>query len=543
LCAEPTPDFVVGLLGILKAGGVYVPLDPTLPRERGAALLEDARPAVILTQQRFAQGLAAAGYPLVALDEEGGEIARQPESPLDTRVLPDSLAYVIFTSGSTGTPKGTLLEHRGAVNTVLQAARELELGPGSRVLQNVSMAFDVSVMEMFSTLSAGGTLVLVPPEQRIPGTDLQRALGEGRITTAVLTPSMLSVLSPEELPDLVTVLTGGEACPPELADRWSKGRRVVNQYGPTETTICATSTVHVPGSGRLPIGRATPTPRLYVLDETLQPVPAGVAGELYIGGAGVARGYLRRPELTAERFVPDLFSTEPGARLYRTGDKVRLRVDGNLEFLGRLDFQVKLRGFRIELGEVESVLASHRAVEQAVVVMREDSPGDKRLVAYVKLRESLDGGTASLRAAMKERLPGYMVPSAVVVLDAFPLNRSGKVDRKALPAPETDARSERPKVAPRNETEQQLVSIFSELLGVSGIGIHDDFFELGGHSLLATRAAARINSTFDMELPVRTLFDNTTVENLAVRILELQAQQIDLGRLEELMAAMKDSEN
>ncbi|MBZ4423048.1 non-ribosomal peptide synthase/polyketide synthase, partial [Myxococcus sp. RHST-1-4] len=543
LCAEPTPDFVVGLLGILKAGGVYVPLDPTLPRERGAALLEDTRPAVILTQQRFAQGLAAAGAPLVVLDEEGGELSRQPETSLDAKVLPGQLAYVIFTSGSTGTPKGTLLEHRGAVNTVMQAARELELGPGRRVLQNVSMAFDVSVMEIFSTLSAGATLVLVPPEQRIPGTDLQRVLGEHRITNAVLTPSMLSVLDPKELPELVTVLTGGEACPPELADRWSQGRRVVNQYGPTETTVCATSTVHVPGSGRLPIGRAYPNTRLYVLDEALQPVPAGVAGELYIGGAGVARGYLRRPELTAERFVPDPFSTEPGARLYRTGDKVRMRLDGNLEFLGRLDFQVKLRGFRIELGEIESVLASHPAVEQAVVVVREDAPGDKRLVAYVKLRESLSGGTTALRAAMKERLPGYMVPSAIVVLDAFPLNRSGKVDRKALPAPEADARRDRPNVAPRNETEQQLVSIFSELLGVSGIGIHDDFFELGGHSLLATRAAARISSAFDLELPVRTLFDNTTVENLAVRILELQAEQIDLGRLEELMAAMKDSEN
>jgi hypothetical protein len=288
------------------------------------------------------------------------------------------------------------------------------------------------------------------------------------------------------------------------------------------------------------IGRPYPNTRLYVLDAGLQPVPVGVPGELYIGGMGLTRGYLRRPALTAERFVPDPFSSMPGARLYRTGDRVRYRADGEVEFLGRFDFQVKLRGFRIELGEIEAALCLHPAVEQAVVLLREDTPGEPRLVAYARLHEEQPADATMLRGFLKERLPGYMVPAAFVVLDTLPLTSTGKVDRAALPAPEAGASPVSTFVAPRNETEHQLALLLSELLGAPQVGVHDDFFDLGGHSLLATRAVARIRTLLEVDLPVQDLFEHSTVERLALRILQLQAEQLDLGRLEELLANLDE---
>ncbi|HEY0093393.1 MAG TPA: condensation domain-containing protein, partial [Archangium sp.] len=341
---------------------------------------------------------------------------------------------------------------------------------------------------------------------------------EQRITALGMPPPALSVLPEEELPLLESVMTGGEACTEELMERWaSRGRRFINQYGPTEVSIASTSSLCTPGSGKPTLGRPFPNTSLYVLDERMQPVPLGVRGELYIGGIGVARGYLGRPELTAERFLPHPFSTEPGARLYRTGDLVRYRADGNLEFHGRTDSQVKIRGFRIELGELESVLSSQPTVQQTVVVAREDVPGDKRLVAYVVPKSGATLDLNALRAAIKEKLPDYMVPSAFVALQAMPMTANAKVDRKALPAPE-GLTLETAYAAPEGELESRLATDWASLLGVARVGRHDDFFELGGHSLLATQIISRVRDTFGVELPLPELFEHPTVAGLAAKV-------------------------
>ncbi|MGZ3459297.1 MAG: non-ribosomal peptide synthetase, partial [Archangium sp.] len=434
LSVERSPELVLGILGILKAGGVYVPLDPKLPTERLAYMLDVASPAVVLTQQRVEDELPSGSSFVVCLDSGWDEIALHPESNPGVRLDGSNSAYVIFTSGSTGEPKGVLVEHRSVTNTIHRSTQDYGLRPGQRMLQWVSMSFDVSVQEIFSALGSGATLVLL--SRQLVGEELLALVREQGVTALGMPPPALSTIPEAELPMLESVMSGGEACTAELMERWAKGRRFINQYGPTEVSIASTSALCTPGSGKPTLGRPFPNTFLYVLDERMQPVPLGVRGELYIGGIGVARGYLGRQELTAERFVPNPFSAEPGARMYRTGDLVRYRADGNLEFSGRTDSQVKIRGFRIELGEIESILASHPAVEQAVVLVREDVPGDKRLVAYVVPLPGAELDLHALRGALKEKLPDYMVPSAFVPLKAMPMTNNAKVDRKALPAPD-----------------------------------------------------------------------------------------------------------
>ncbi|WP_186001748.1 non-ribosomal peptide synthetase [Corallococcus sp. Z5C101001] len=515
LSVERSPDLVIGMLGILKAGGAWVPVDPLLPRERVAFMLEDSGARRLVTQspllERFTPDWVRRA---LCLDTVGASLSVEEPEPPDAGVTPANLAYLLYTSGSTGRPKGTAVVHRGVANLVTHEAVAYGIGPGSRVLQFASPSFDLSVEEIFTTLCNGATLVLAPLERLMPGEPLRAFLREERLTVISLTPAALAATSAEDLPDLRTVISGGDALPADVVARWAPGRRFINSYGPTEATVVATLTDVVAEEGTPSIGRPLANVRAYVLDARGGPVPVGVRGELYLGGAGVARGYEGRPALTAERFVPDPFSSEPGARLYRTGDAVRWRDTGALEFLGRTDAQVKVRGFRIEPGEVEAALARLPDVRDAVVVARDAGPAGKQLVGYVVARpgRSVDGAKA--REALKQDLPDYMVPSALVVLQALPLTPNGKVDRKALPAPDftNDAR---PFVAPRTPTETRLAELWSRLLGVPRVGASDDFFDLGGHSLLATQAASRVRQAFDVELPLRRLFEATTLEQVA----------------------------
>jgi amino acid adenylation domain-containing protein/non-ribosomal peptide synthase protein (TIGR01720 family)/FkbM family methyltransferase len=517
LRTERSPELVLGILGILKAGGVYVPMDPGLPSKRLELILRSTAPRVLLTQEHLAARTPSGSHLVVCLDSGWEEISRQPRSAPGLRMDGAHGAYVIFTSGSTGEPKGVLVEHRGITNTLRRSIQDYGLHPGSRMLQWTSMGFDVSVQEIFSALGSGATLVLTA--HQLVGPELLALVREQGITTLTLLPSALAMLPEAELPTLTTVLTGGEACSAELMERWARGRRFINQYGPTEVSVASTSALCVPDSGPPPLGRPFPNTVLYVLDERMRPAPLGVRGELYIGGLGVARGYLGRPELTAERFIPDPFASEPGARLYRTGDLVRYRADGTLEFHGRVDEQVKLRGFRIELGEIESVLARHPSVEQTVVLAREDVPGDKRLVAYVVPRPGTGLDLQALRGFLQETLPEYMVPAAFFPLEALPVTPNGKVDRKALPAPDGLTLGTA-YVPPEGELEHALAAAWTSLLGVARVGRHDSFFELGGHSLLATQAVTRIRNAFGVELPLRALFEHSTVAALAGKIEE-----------------------
>jgi amino acid adenylation domain-containing protein len=517
LCLERSPELIVSMLGVLKAGGAYVPLEPTWPAARLRAVVEDSGATVVLAQARTAAWLEGQGVRRVLLDTEATReaLAREPRTSPGVRVHPGQVAYVIYTSGSTGKPKGVLVEHRGVGNTLWASREAWAVGPGKRVLQCASASFDASVYEIFMALLEGATLVLAPREALLPGAELARVLREERVTTTLLTPSVLEVTPAEGLPALETVLAGAEACHPGLVERWGRGRRFVNAYGPTESSICATVTECSPGTTVTPIGRPLPGTRAYVLDARLRPVSTGARGELYLGGAGVSRGYLGRPELTAERFIPDPFSEEPGARLYRTGDVARWLPDGQLEFLGRADSQVKLRGFRIELGEIEAALRAQPSVGEAVVVLRKRTGGEPWLVAYVVARAGGPELSArELRERLGTRLPEYMVPAAFVVLEALPLTTSGKVDRRALPAPERSREDSASHEPPRTAVEQTLAEVWAQVLGHERVGIHDNFFELGGDSILAIQIISRAAQA-GVHLTAKQLFTQPTVAKLA----------------------------
>jgi amino acid adenylation domain-containing protein len=464
---------------------------------------------VVVTQAGLVEQLPAPDAQVVRLDVDWAEIARHPASAAASGAGPDNLAYVIYTSGSTGKPKGVMSPHRGATNLAEAQLEHLAIKSDSRVLQFASSSFDAAVWELLMSWRTGAALVLAERNNLLPGEALTELLKRMKIGTVLLPPSALTVLPPASFPELENVVLGGEAC--MLQDSLPT-RTVLNAYGPTEASVC-TTIFHCAPDGRAPaIGRPIANTQVYVLDGEFEPVPVGVLGELYVGGAGLARGYLGRAGLTAERFVPSPFGD--GDRLYQTGDLVRYLADGNLEFAGRIDHQVKIRGYRIELGEVEAALLSHGGVEQAVVVAREDAPGEKRLVGYVVGAGDVAPEPSELRGHLKQSLPDYMVPAAFVVLDALPLTPNGKVDRKALPAPEG-----RPEigayVAPRTPTEEALASIWCEVLKLDRVGIDDNFFELGGHSLLAMRLLDRMRQA-GLHAVVRDLFDRPTVSSLAL---------------------------
>ncbi|NRD47314.1 non-ribosomal peptide synthetase/type I polyketide synthase, partial [Corallococcus exiguus] len=519
LCVERSVEGVVGMLAILKAGGAFLCLDPAHPTARLALMLEDSGLQVLLTQDALMDVLPLSSSCVpCCFDADAAAISRHPTTPPEVAVHAGNLAYVIYTSGSTGRPKGTLLAHRGLCNSVLAAVRAHALSPESRVLQFASPTFDAAILETFAPLLEGATLVLAPRERLLPDAPLRALLTEQEITTVTLTPSVLAQLTSENLASLRTVISAGEALSPEVARRWSEGRTLLNAYGPTEATVCASITpgpIHADAPG---IGKPWPNTRLYVLDAHLRPVPVGVPGELFIGGVGLARGYLGRPDLTAGRFLPDPFGTEPGARMYRTGDRVRWRQEGDLEYLGRTDFQVKLRGLRIELGEVEAALQAHATVLQAVALVREDAPGLPRLVAYVVANGDGLLDVAALRVFLQQRLPEYMVPATLVVLEALPLTSSGKVDRRALPSPDLRASGGPGHVPPGTPTEERLAALWKPLLQVEQVGSEDHFFELGGHSLLATQLVSRIRADFGVELALQALFEAPTLAALARRL-------------------------
>jgi amino acid adenylation domain-containing protein/non-ribosomal peptide synthase protein (TIGR01720 family) len=506
-----SPEMIVALLGTLKAGGAWVPLDPAYPLDRLAFMIEDSGVAVLLTQASVAGGLPPHRATVIRLDADWAAIAAEPGARPAVDVGPDDAAYVIYTSGSTGRPKGVIVEHHGLGNVAAVHHRAYGIGPGSRVLQFSSMNFDASVWETVMALLNGATLVLAPQDALLPGPDLLGTLTRHAVTIMTVPPSVLAALPHAELPALRTIVVAGEACSEDLVSRWAPGRQLWNAYGPTETSICASMAECFSGGGKPTIGGPIANAQLYVLDANLQPAPIGVPGELCVGGVGLARGYLKRPELTAEKFVQSPF--EPGKRIYRTGDLARWLPDANVEFLGRIDHQVKVRGFRIELGEIDAVLRQHEGVSDAVTLAREDRSGDKRLVAYVVAASDPGPSTAELRAFLEARLPAHMVPAAFVRLATMPLTPNGKVDRRALPAPEIEARVH---VAPRGPIEETLAGVFAEVLQIAGIGAHDGFFELGGHSLLATQAIARVRAAFSIELPLRALFEAPTPAGLAV---------------------------
>ncbi|RPH56883.1 amino acid adenylation domain-containing protein, partial [bacterium] len=499
-------------------------------------LVEGAGVGVVLTQERHAGLLPGRGERAVLLDADRDGIGALPEGPLPGRAGEGNLAYVLFTSGSTGTPKGVMIPHRGIVNRLLWMQEAYGLDGGDRVLQKTPFSFDVSVWEFFWPLIAGARLVFARPEGHKDPVYLAELIAEEGITTLHFVPSMLQAFleaAPglESLASLRRVMASGEALPPELVRRFFARlgqAELHNLYGPTEASVEVSVWPCVPEPPRsvVPIGRPIANSRLYVVDRDLRPQPPGVPGELLLGGVGLARGYLGRPDLTAAAFVPDAFGPEPGGRLYRTGDLVRHLPDGDVEFLGRIDHQVKLRGFRIELGEIEAVLTRHPSFHECVVLAREDTPGTSFLAAYVTGSPDAPPQPEELRAFLGARLPEYMVPPAFVVLDALPLNPNGKVDRKALPAPERAGGEAEGRVAPGDLVEELLAGIWAEVLGIERVGVGSNFFELGGQSLLATQVVSRIRGVLGVNLPPRTLFEAPTVTELARAVREARCEEI-----------------
>lgn len=518
ICVERSLEMIVGLLGILKAGGAYVPVDPAFPADRIAFMLEDAEAPVLLTQGHLVSGLPKHKAALVRLDADWSKIAGESTENLPTRSKAKDLVYTMYTSGSTGKPKGVQIPHRAVVNFLVSMAQTPGMTAQDRLLAVTTLSFDIAGLEIYLPLTLGASVEIASRNVYSDGNQLLAKLKSSGATVMQATPAtwrMLLEAGWQSSPGL-KILVGGEAVPVKLADElMRRADSVWNMYGPTETTIWSTVRKFRRGEATVSIGRPIANTEVFILDKLLQPVPIGVAGELLIGGDGLARGYLKRPELTADKFIAHPFSDQPGARLYKTGDLARYLPNGEIEFLGRIDHQVKIRGFRIELGEIESVLRQHPGVSETVVVAREDVPGDKRVVAYFLSKTTPAPRLTELRSFLKLKLPEYMIPSIFVSLTALPLTPNGKVDRKALPLPQAmDIRSEDAYVAPRNEAEAKMARIWEDVLRTKPIGVKHDFFDLGGHSLLAARLMSLTAQQFHVNLPIATLFQARTVEQL-----------------------------
>jgi amino acid adenylation domain-containing protein len=542
LYVERSLEMVIGILGILKAGGAYVPLDPDYPTERLSFMLEDAQVTVLLTQQQALKKLPQHQAQVVCLDTDWAVIYQSSQenalAQLNVgiaQVQVDNLAYVIYTSGSTGQPKGVMLSHRNLGNHMFWMQSTFPLTEEDKVLQKTPFSFDASVWEFYAPLLVGGQLLLAQPGGHADPAYLLELISQQQVTTVQFVPSLLQILIEqgglETCHSLKNIFCGGEALPVALQERVLSNLNVNlhNLYGPTEACIDATFWTCKEGIERqvVPIGRPIANTQTYILDEYLQPLPIGIPGELHIGGVGLARGYLNRLELTKEKFIPNPFEEAAKSRLYKTGDLARYLPDGTIEYLGRIDNQVKIRGFRIELGEIEVILNQHSDVQTSCIIAREDTPGQKQLVAYVVAHQQVTPTISELRHSLKAKLPEYMIPQVFVMLESLPLTPSGKIDRRALPKPDLHSQPKDKFVAPRTPTEEILAQIWAEVLKVEQVGIHDNFFELGGDSILSIQIITRARQG-GLQLTVKQLFAHQTIAELATvagTISETQVEQ------------------
>jgi amino acid adenylation domain-containing protein len=529
---EPTFEFAVAVIAVLKSGGACLPLDPKYPQERLNYMLQDSQARVLITHNEVSGSEVPAGCQTVALSNLAEALSAQPTTNTHSGATPNNIGYVLYTSGSTGKPRGVLLAHAGLVNYATAAARLYGIGPSDRMLQFCSISFDIAIEEMYTTWLSGAALVLRTEDMSLVVPEFLEWIEREKITVLDLPTAYwhewvhhFSELKEPVPPSLRLVIVGGEKASAKSWAAWSKsvrGRvRWINTYGPTEASICVTAFEpafedSIPEN--IPVGRPFPNCRVYLLDRQLNPVPVGVPGELHVGGICVSKGYHNRPEMTSQKFIPDPFSNEPDARMYKTGDMARYLPSGDIEFLGRGDDQIKIRGFRVELGEIEAAMAKHPQVGEVAVVAREDAPGDKRLIAYVVPARNSEPTAIKLRHYLQQHLPDYMVPSDCVLLDAMPLTPNGKVDRRGLPAPQSTAVPSHEVVAASDAFQSKLVGIWEEVLGRKPIGIRDNFFELGGHSLLAARLMHRIGRTLNKTVPLALLFEAPTIEQLAATL-------------------------
>ena len=537
---EPSVEFVIALLAILKAGGSYVPLDGGYPRQRLQFMLEDAGVKLLLTTREQPE-IATNEVEVIYLDDAGRHFEGESRDNPVTNTSAENLAYVMYTSGSTGQPKGVAVMHRN-INRLIRNTNYAELNENDRMAQVSNVSFDAATWELWGTFTSGGTLIGLTKETMLSPVDLKRAIVEHGITVMFLTVAVVNQVAqsePDAFAPLRYLLFGGEACDVQAVRRiieHGKPDHLINICGPTETTTYSVwydVEEVAPGARSIPIGKSVSNTEAWVLDQYGNVAPVGVYGEMYVAGDGIARGYLRRPELTAERFVPNPFSTRPGDRLYRSGDLVRYLSDGNIDFIQRIDHQVKLRGFRIELGEIEAALHEHPAVGESVVVVREDTPNDKRLIAYIVPHSNDPQLVTQLRSWLRERLPDYFMPSFFVVLDKLPLTPNGKVDKRALPPPEGQ-QSEATLLAPRTPEEEKVAEIWADVLNLKPIDVQANFFDIGGHSLLATRVVTRIREAFGVQLPLRVMFDSPTIAAVAAHIVEMRGQS-EIATLAEIV--------
>ncbi|MEA5602482.1 amino acid adenylation domain-containing protein [Nostoc sp. UHCC 0252] len=545
LCMQRSMEMIIGLLAILKAGGAYVPIDPTYPQQRLEMLLNDAQVSVLFTQNYLQGKLPAHTAKVICLDDVHWQSGIS-ENPVN-QTTPTNLAYVIYTSGSTGIPKGVAIQHQSLVNFVQAAIAEYQIQPQDRILQFASISFDAACEEIFPCLVNGATLVLRTDEMLVSIKAFNEKCQQHGVSVLDLPTAFWHQLTSElatsalKLPEsLRLVIIGGEKALPDTVKTWREQVdsriRLINSYGPTETTVVATICDVATVEGEVPIGRAIANMQTYLLDADLQPVPIGVWGELHIGGVGVARGYLNQPELTDQKFIPNPFSKQPGSRLYKTGDRVRYRNDGQIEFSDRIDNQIKIRGFRIELGEIEALINEHPSVREATVIARKDV-SSKQLVAYVVantsdlVKEQTSAVVSQLRQHLEATLPNYMMPSAFVMLDKLPLTPNGKIDRHALPAPDTT----RPELEaayqpPQTEVEKTIASIWQEILNIGDVGIHDNFFELGGHSLLLIQVYSKLQKVFQRDFTLVDMFEYPTISHLAKYFSQESSEEISVSR-------------
>ncbi|MBN3897944.1 MAG: amino acid adenylation domain-containing protein [Nostoc sp. NOS(2021)] len=548
ICVERSLEMIIGILAILKAGGAYIPLDPTYPTDRLAFMLEDVQTTILLTHNHLCDGLrptvghrlAIHNQTVVNLDSDWEIIAQHSEDNLHSEVNPENLAYIIYTSGSTGTPKGTEVPHRSIIGFMF-GVDYIHLDAEQIWLQHSSIYWDALTLELWPPLLYGGRCVLYSGKIPTPG-DLSNIIQEQGVNTLFLTTALFNLMidtMPEGLSGVKQLLFGGESVSVPHVRRALEllpGTQLIHAYGPSECTVvtCCYPIPQQLAQNSIPIGKPIGDRKVYLLDKDLQRVPIGVSGELYVGGASVGRGYLNQPTLTSEKFIPNPFAE--GDTLYKTGDLIRRLPDGNLEFLDRIDTQVKIRGFRIELGEIETVLNQHSSIKQVVVIARENEPGNKSLVAYLVAKDN-PPTPSSLRNFLKTKLPDYMIPTAFVFLEAFPLTPNGKINRRALPVPDAFQRNlEVDLVAPSTPTQQELATIWAEVLKIKQVGIHDNFFELGGHSLLATQVISRLREAFSLDFPLRYLFENPTIAELAQKVITQQIEQAENDAIAQILS-------